>query len=202
MFVTILAYFYIPYLNKANNQCYDQGNTALQALNCLITCSMGALHMGHGSVLCFKTWAQAQQQQQCPVSPWMSVAFLGFSMQIIHLVLTSVSSGDATVFPFSVTKDGLASAADEGVKRSLVIHGFSSGLRLKLKAAAKIKIEEFEWGDGNLMESLDMDSSTSGYICICHDFDCDYHPNYHAWFITVGLTRLRKSLTSMISNSV
>lgn len=69
----------------------------------------------------------------------MSVAFLGFSMQIIHLVLTSMSSGDATVFPFSVTKDGLASAADVGVKRSLVIHGFSSGLRLKLKPAARIE---------------------------------------------------------------
>ena len=68
----------------------------------------------------------------------MSVAFLGFSMQIIHLVLTSVSSGDATVFPFSVMKDGLASAADAGVKRSLVIHGFSSGPRLKLKPAARI----------------------------------------------------------------
>ena len=83
------------------------------------------------------------------------MAFLGFSMQIIHLVLTSVSSGDATVFPFSVTKDGLASAADVGVKRSLVIHGFSaadvgvkrslvihgfsSGPRLKLKPAARIK---------------------------------------------------------------
>ena len=69
----------------------------------------------------------------------MSVAFLGFSMHMIHLVLTSVSSGDATVFPFSVTKDGLASAADVGVKRSLVVQGFSSGLRLKLKPAARIK---------------------------------------------------------------
>ena len=137
------TYFYIAYLNLANIQWYVPthwpGNTGLQALNCLITCSMGALQMGHGSSLCFKTWAQAQQLQQCPVSPWMSVAFLGLSMQIIHLVLTSVSSGDATVFPFSVMKDGLASAADAGVKRSLVIHGFSSGLRLKLKPAARIK---------------------------------------------------------------
>ena len=119
-------------------QLTDQGNNALHALNCLITCSMGALQMGHGSPLCFKTCAQGQQQQQCPVSPWISVAFLGFSMQIIHLLLTSMSSGDATVFPFSVTKDGLASAADVGVKRSLVIQGFSSGLRLKLKPAAKL----------------------------------------------------------------
>lgn len=139
-FVTILTQFYILYLELINIQCYVPANWpqwkyAFQALNCLITCSIGALQIGHGSPLCFKTCAQGQQQQQCPVSPWMSVAFLGCSMQIIHLLLTSVSSGKATVFPFSVTKDGLASAADVGVKRSLVIQGFSSGLRLKLKPA-------------------------------------------------------------------
>lgn len=117
----------------------DDGHNHLQALNCLITCSMGALQIGHGSPLCFKTCAQGQQQQQCPVSPWIRVAFLGFSMQIIHLELTSVSSGDATAFPFSVTKDGLASAPDVGVKRSLAIQGFSCGLWLKLNLAARIE---------------------------------------------------------------
>lgn len=105
----------------------------LQALNCLITCSMGALQIGQGSPLCFNTCAQAKQQQQCPVSPWITVAFLGCSMQIMHLELSSVASGAATVLPFSVTKDRAVSPSEGDVKRSLISQGFSSGWRLKLK---------------------------------------------------------------------
>lgn len=56
-------------------------------------------------------------------------------MQMIHLELSSVFSGKANVLPFSVTKDGVASPAEVGVKRSLATQGFSTGWRFELKAA-------------------------------------------------------------------
>ena len=55
-------------------------------------------------------------------------------MQMIHLELSSVFSGNASVLPFSVTKNGAASPAEVGVKRSLATQGFSSGWRLEAKA--------------------------------------------------------------------
>ena len=113
----------------------------LQALNCLITWSIGALQMGQGSPLNFKTCAHCKQQQQCPVSPWMIVAFLGCSIQIMHFELSSVSSGKANAFPFSVIS-AIEAAFDSDsavVTRSRVSHGFSSGWRLK-RASKKKKI--------------------------------------------------------------
>ena len=115
---------------------YNQSHV-LQALNCLITWSIGALQIGQGSPLCFKTCAQAQQQQQCPVSPWITVAFLGCSMQIMHFELSSVSSGKATALPLSVVNVWGTSSSEEGDRWFLVTQGFSSGWRLKLNPGAK-----------------------------------------------------------------
>ena len=112
----------------------------LQALNCLITWSIGALQMGQGSPLNFKTCAHCKQQQQCPVSPWMIVAFLGCSIQIMHFELSSVSSGKAKAFPLSVIS-AIQDAFDSDsavVTRSRVTHGFSSGWRLE-RASKKRK---------------------------------------------------------------
>ena len=112
----------------------------LQALNCLITWSIGALQMGQGSPLNFKTCAHCKQQQQCPVSPWMIVAFLGCSIQIMHFELSSVSSGKAKAFPLSVIS-AIQAAFDSDsavVTRSRVTHGFSSGWRLE-RASKKRK---------------------------------------------------------------
>ena len=67
-------------------------------LNCLITWSMCARQMGHGSPLCFTFCAHSQQQQLCSVSPWISVAFLGRSMQIIHWSSSSVFSLASSFF--------------------------------------------------------------------------------------------------------
>lgn len=105
----------------------------LQALNCLITWSIGALQMGQGSPLNFNTCAHCKQQQQCPVSPWMIVAFLGCSIQIMHFELSSVSSGKAKAFPLSVISAiQVAFDSDSAVvTRSRVTHGFSSGWRLE-----------------------------------------------------------------------
>lgn len=67
---------------------------------CLITRSIGARHIGHGSPLLCKVYAQDKQQQICPVCPWTIVAFFGRFIQTIHFSESSrlsyfVSSGSS-----------------------------------------------------------------------------------------------------------
>ena len=69
----------------------------------------------------------------------MIVAFLGWSIQIMHFELSSVSSGKAKAFPFSVISaiDAAFDSDSAVVTRSRVSHGFSSGWRLRASKEKK-----------------------------------------------------------------